>query len=231
MRSPSVRLQPSPVATLVLPAVASLAALLSCTMDPVNAAQESAFAAAEDLGPKENSEFHRPGQDCLACHGPRGNAKPKFSIAGTVFWGTCIDPDAPPDTCIRKTVDNAEVRIVDGENFSRCIRTNCAGNFFIEEGKWASGAPNKKPLFPLLSSVRKVTQEGAAVEQVMSGHIGRSGSCNDCHRTSPFWNSAGQIYLYGKPDQVPASATSEYESCMQNPVAPTEGECLQQVPR
>lgn len=224
----------SPLFSLLLPrglgAVlgTSLVAALclgACTMDPVNSAQEAAQEALPDDGPLPNSEFHRPGQDCMACHGPRGGAKAKFLIAGTVFWGVCIDPEGGPDVCQKKTVAGAEVRIFDAASGKRCVRTNCAGNFFIRDGEWAlRDSRSARPQFPLLSSVRKQTSEGAAVTQVMAGHIGRSGSCNDCHRGSPFWNSAGQIYLYRENGQIPASAETENLACQQNPQPSPENE-------
>lgn len=193
--------------------------VLACTMDPVNSAQEAAQEAQVDEGPIPNSEFHRPGQDCMTCHGPRGSAESKFLIAGTVFWGTCADPkQAGTEVCQRKTAAGVEVRIFDAADGKRCIRTNCAGNFFIREGQWVPrDSSNARPLWPLLSSVRKITSEGAAVTQIMAGHIGRTGSCNDCHRTSPYWNSAGQIFLYRENSQIPASADAEYAACMQSP--------------
>lgn len=200
----------------------------ACTMDPVNAAQEAAFAAQPDEGFQADSEFHRPGQDCLACHGPRGSAEPKMLIAGTVFWGRCLDPAAGPEACAKQTVNRAEVRLVDARGNLRCIRTNCAGNFYIEEGQWSPASKTSRPLFPMLASVRKVTEEGVPVEQRMLGHIGRAGSCNDCHRTAPYWNSVGQVYLYRENDQIPSSANPEYERC-RNEHVPTEpeGDCLQ----
>ncbi|RYZ68360.1 MAG: hypothetical protein EOP08_00755 [Proteobacteria bacterium] len=224
----------SKVASLALFAglAVAFASATACTMDPVGSAQEEGFAQTPDEGFQPNSEFHRPGQDCMACHGPRGTASPKFVVAGTVFWGRCLDPAGGPDKCARQTADRAEVRIVDRDGIQRCIRTNCAGNFFIEEGKWSRDSPQKRPAFPLLSSVRKVTQEGAAIEQIMAGHISRAGSCNDCHRQAPYWNSAGQVYLVRPLDQLPPSATTEYEACRANPPASVpEEDCEQAPPR
>lgn len=188
----------------------------SCTLDPVASAQQAAYEKVEDLGPDNapNTEYHRPGQDCLACHGPRGSANSKFEIAGTVFWSTCLDPEAGPDKCIRTPVDNAEVRIHDRGTSEKCIFTNCSGNFFVRVGEWLPTAPQATALFPLLASVRKVPEEGGEFQMVMQGHISRWGSCNDCHRTSPYWNSAGQIYLTDDPAQVPASAAVAHEACM-----------------
>lgn len=206
-----------PTQALALAMSLGLSALFaaSCTLDPVATAQENAYEEATDYGPADapNSEFHRPGQDCLACHGPRGSAKSKFEIAGTVFWSTCLDPEASPDKCVRTPVDHAEVRIRDARKSDKCIYTNCAGNFFVRVGKWQPTSLEAKPAYPLLSSVRKVPEEGGEFQMVMQGHISRWGSCNDCHRTSPFWNSAGQIYLTDDPAQVPASANAAYAAC------------------
>ncbi len=214
---------------LALGLVVAASAGAACTMDPVNAAQENAFAQQPDDGFQSDSEFHRPGQDCLVCHGPRGGADSKFLIAGTVFWGRCLDRDSQAsEVCAKQTANRAEVRIIDATGTSRCIRTNCAGNFYIREGQWSRASSNARPTFPLLASVRKVTEEGVAVEQRMLGHIGRAGSCNDCHRTEPYWNSVGQVYLYRENDQIPASATSEYERCRaEHPPTSSEEDCLQ----
>lgn len=235
MRGRSSRMPRQPTLTLCLAASLGLSVLggASCTLDPVAAAQEAAFEQEEDFGPLpgSNSEYHRPGQDCMACHGPRGSADSKFEVAGTVFWSTCIDPEAGPDECVRTTVDHAEVRLVDGAGTEKCIYTNCAGNFFVRVGKWQPTSPSATPVFPMLSSVRKKTDEGAAREKIMQGHINRWGSCNDCHRTSPYWNSAGQIFLYDEPEQVPASAGVDFEKCKTVQVSVDDVEQCPRVPQ
>lgn len=206
--------------------VAAVSVGAGCTMDPVGAAREADMERREVPELEPNSEFHRPGQDCIACHGPRGSAKSKFVVAGTVFWSRCLDPEGGPELCNRQGVNRAEVRLIAADDVQRCIRTNCAGNFFIREREWGRGAPDAKPLFPLLTSVRKVTAEGADREKVMAGHIGRTGSCNDCHRVAPFWNSAGQIYLERDIAQVPASAATETQACLDDhPPTPEEEDC------
>ena len=215
MRRPRLRL--SGLALALALGLGVTAGASSCTLDPVAAAQQAAYEDEPDLGldgKAPNTEFHRPGQDCLACHGPRGSAKNKFLVAGTVFWGTCLDPEAGPEKCKRVGVDRAEVRIVSQQGSPHCIHTNCVGNFYVREGFWGRGSKLAKPAYPLLASVRKVSAEGAAYEQIMSGHINRWGSCNECHRTSPYWNSAGQIYLTAANGDIPASADVEAAACV-----------------
>jgi hypothetical protein len=183
--------------------LAAAALLGSCTMDPVAATAEDLAERTEDQGFKADSEYHRPGQPCGDCHGPRGSADSKFVISGTVYWGTC-NSEA---NCSRLTVPNAEVRLRDSRGSVRCVRTNCAGNFFIREGEWQSQTA-EPPLFPLLTTVRKVTDEGQ-IERIMASHVGRANSCNSCHQSPVFWNRVGQIYLVTDNSTIPASARAQ----------------------
>jgi hypothetical protein len=117
--------------------------------------------------------LHRPGQPCLTCHGEAGPSSHTFVIAGTVF--AVQDQSAP--------AEGVNVAMEDSTGSFFTATTNQAGNFFIATGEWS-------PTFPALVSIAK----GQTSEQ-MSTHIGRAGSCADCHTLTPGPTSAGPVYL------------------------------------
>jgi hypothetical protein len=176
----------------------------SCGTDTVH---EGAVAALEAFGEGKypgNTEFHRGGQPCLTCHGPQGPAKTRYVAAGTVYWGTCNPPSGDKvalakrnEWCQLTPAAGAQVRITDSRNVPKCFKTNCAGNFYVSTTAFGSNS-NGAMTFPLLTSVAKIAKVGGvdtAFIKPMGGHIGRAGSCADCHRQEGFADSPGQIYL------------------------------------
>jgi hypothetical protein len=162
----------------------SIIALVRCT-DPVP------DRVVEDQGAEiagfPEGEFHRPGQNCTACHREDGEAESQFTVAGTIF-------SSPADLT---GVHNAEVQLTDSVGTTHIARTNCVGNFFVRPTEWS-------PKFPILVRVRKGT---TAVS--MKSVIGREGSCNACHlakkRTDEeLHRSMPHIALFGGPEPDPS---------------------------
>ncbi len=117
--------------------------------------------------------LHRPGQPCLVCHGEGGPASTQFVIAGTVFESQGkTDP-----------ANGAQVQIEDVMGAFYTATTNEVGNFYITPNQWS-------PTMPLQVQV----SEGKNIE-AMDTHIGRAGSCADCHTSTSGPTSAGPVYV------------------------------------
>jgi hypothetical protein len=116
---------------------------------------------------------HRPGQPCLVCHGGLGPASRQFVMAGTIY-ATQGQPGGD---------DGASVQIedVDGSYFT--ATSNVVGNFFITTDQWS-------PTYP----AQVVVTQGQNSQQMVT-HIGRDGSCADCHMQPPSPTSPGPVYL------------------------------------
>lgn len=225
-----INLHPALALTWPLWATAAVVALGSCVNDPVADTRLTALGDDFPAG-LEETQYHRPGQPCVTCHGKRGSASPKFSVAGTVFWGSCnisktdfADEKIRAEKCDLTPVKNAEVRFVDYLGTPVCAVTNCWGNFTVPDGQIG---------FPFLVSVSKRLDNGdLLVERQMQGHVAREGSCAGCHDNPRRADSPGQIYLFpddertGKvtiPEAARTVLTKERgEACPEPPRA----ECL-----
>lgn len=167
--------------------------LAECTTyDPVHSEAVDALGAEDPNVPQ--GEFHRAGQPCTVCHGPKGPASQQFSIAGTVF--------ATADQKVG--VAGAQVLLVDSLGSSPpggLLVTNCVGNFYISPDIW-------DPAYPVRVAV--ATPETSAQ---MIGHIGREMSCASCHADPAGPTSPGHIYLNTTPQ-------TENTGC---PVSPVVG--------
>lgn len=146
--------------------------------------------AVSSLGPEVNGvgpgPMHRPGQPCLTCHGGKGPGEPEFALGGTVFDG--VDSNRP--------VPNALVRVLGADSRVLELRTNCAGNFWIDSSGFSLAFP-----------------AGAAVttdrsERVMLTAMHRSGACADCHKAEPSSVSPGRLWI--APNQNGGSCTTEW---------------------
>lgn len=141
----------------------------------------------EALGPEvagvEPSEWHRPGQPCLLCHGPYGGAKPEMSVAGTVF--------ATPEKKAKDLVGVEEVVVTITDSFGDVVekKTNCIGNFFITTEEW-------RPGFPLAAKIEYPDPGGGdgTTPAYMATRIGRDGSCAGCHEGPASETSPGAVY-------------------------------------
>jgi len=129
-------------------------------------------------------EFHRPGQPCVLCHGEYLRENPIMSVGGTIYAYPTKTPEEKP-----LPVKGAKVKLTDsfGEQYE--VGTNCAGNFFIETGKWDPAFPIRAEIeYPVpgaLESTKRV---------VMSTRISRDGSCAGCHTANPTQGSPGYVF-------------------------------------
>jgi hypothetical protein len=146
-----------------------------------NPAVDSRIEALGDEDPDvAASEFHRPGQPCVLCHGPYEGATPEISVGGTVF--------AKPNE--RIPVKGATVVITDSKGEFKKTETNCIGNFFWKKEDW-------DPYFPLHVEIEyPVPPDGTTKKaSVMSSRIARDGSCAGCHvDKDPGQDSPGRVW-------------------------------------
>lgn len=115
----------------------------------------------------------RPGDNCLQCHSPGGEASEhRFTAAGTVF----------PSAAAGKSsgVEGAIVRIQRAGGGTIELRTNSAGNFFTSEPLAADPSP-------------VVEFEGRVAE--MGTVAGANGACNRCHTVPPENAAPGRIFV------------------------------------
>ena len=117
----------------------------------------------------------RPGENCLRCHNPLGEAKTRvWSAAGTVF----------PMLDAERTEGVAAVDVVFSDENGKVVTTvttNDVGNFY-------TAAPLPDPFFVRLEF------EGERIEMPCAPP---AGSCNACHSKNPVGFAPGRIYLPG----------------------------------
>jgi hypothetical protein len=181
MMGRSLTLSPLGLALVLLPLAAVAAA---CDADPVHTAAVSALGPEVAGIPK--GEYHRAGQPCVTCHGGEGPASTQFSIAGTIFYGPA-NGNTPPIG-----VGDATVVLEDDTQSQFQVITDCVGNFFIKPGDWPG-----HPQFPVLVTVQG-QPENTNLEVSMQSHIGRDGSCADCHQYPTqlnYFQTPGLIHL------------------------------------
>jgi hypothetical protein len=172
-------------AHLLLAALA--AGCIGTTPEEELADQQGGDPAGED-GPT-----HRPGQRCLACHGPDyAPGEAVFVVAGTVYR-RAGDPAG---------LAGAEVELTDDEGRVVTVTTNSAGNFMLSVGEvdqdrqgegWVG--LSRGLLFPLRVLVRHGGQERA-----MRNVIHREGACAACHdRSGKGAASNGEVFVEEAP--------------------------------
>ncbi|MFO0755277.1 MAG: hypothetical protein U0359_02225 [Byssovorax sp.] len=127
----------------------------------------------------EPSEYHRPGQPCLLCHGPYKGAEPELAIGGTIF---AIPAKSDDDAFT--PVEGVTVTLTDAFRVEKTVKTNCIGNFYIKKDDWDPG-------FPLQA---KIDCGKGTVPRYMSTRISRAGSCADCHTGKQDQGSPGWVY-------------------------------------
>jgi hypothetical protein len=158
------------VCSCLLPCVVAGAFVSSCV-------DETHDAEVKALGPEDPTvppgPLHRPGQPCVTCHGGSGPASQQFSLGGTVYL---VKGQTMPAA-------NATVTIEDSTGAVGTTQTNSAGNFYITVQQW-------QPRYPLWPQVVLGSDT-----QMMSTHIGRDGSCADCHGPTASPTSIGPVYL------------------------------------
>jgi hypothetical protein len=167
----------------VLVAFAALGAcnVVEDVLDPVHDQAVSALGP-ETFGLRKGPT-HRPGQPCLTCHGGQGPGNPELSVAGTVY-------KTQPAT---EWLEGATVTLTDAAGTIRQLTTNRTGNCLIGKNEWT-------PVYPMRV---KVSFGGVSIDMVT--HVGRSGSCADCHTDPTSPTSAGHVYLVANPADFPAA--------------------------
>jgi hypothetical protein len=169
-------------------AIFALLLLGGCNDDPVHASAVAALPA--EVAGIAPGELHRAGQPCLTCHGGEGPASQRLVIGGSVFFG-------PGTNAAAVGTGGVQVLLEDDSQSRFVVTTNCAGNFFIKPEEWPG-----HPQFPIL--VRVVGSAGESIIDVaMQSHIGRSGSCADCHQLSTnenWFQTPGLIHLIPEDD-------------------------------
>jgi hypothetical protein len=152
---------------------------------------EEELADQQGDDPYEEGPTHRPGQRCLACHGPDYTPGGQvFVLAGTIYRRA---DDASGLT-------GAEVEMTDAEGEVIRVTSNKAGNFMVSVGE--GGRPGegwlglaRAPAFPLHVTVRY-----GGAEQTMRNVIHREGACAACHdRHGKGAASNGKVYLEEAP--------------------------------
>lgn len=147
------------------------AASVGASCDPVH------DNAIDALGPEapgvSRGPSHRPGQPCITCHDGAIGDPPKFSVAGTIYVNE-NDLVAANGAVVTLTDDN-------GKQYSTAA--NQAGNFYVTPSEF-------DPVYPM-----KVLVTYDKIDVKMTSHVGRDGSCADCHK-DPFGpTSAGHIFI------------------------------------
>jgi hypothetical protein len=146
----------------------AFATVLACD-DPVHDAEVDALGPENGTpGPK-----HRPGQPCLTCHGGSGPGSAHYAIAGTVYTSKL---DLQP-------LSGCDVELTDSRGETKHAISNDAGNFYLTSDEWQPIAPIHVKLTYL-----QITAE-------MGTHIGRDGSCADCHFDPQSAGSPGHVFL------------------------------------
>jgi hypothetical protein len=157
-----------------VPALGAALGLACC----VNETHELAVQALGGEAPGvSRGPLHRPGQPCLVCHGVDGPASKRFVVAGTIYAEQGTTNPAPGAQAV--------IEDINGSVFA--ATANEAGNFYVTPDEWA-------PTFPAQVQVVQ-----GANNQPMLTHIGRDGSCADCHTQSPGPDSAGPVYTIAAP--------------------------------
>jgi len=133
------------------------------------------------LGPEQPGvppgPTHRPGQPCVTCHGGSGPAKSQFSIGGTVY-----ETQGQLTPSVGSTV---VIEDIDG-NVWTTSPTNSAGNFYVYLSDFAPHYPTQPTVVP----------EDGSQTILMATHIGRDGSCADCHANPAGPSSPGPVYSH-----------------------------------
>ncbi|MFO0662935.1 MAG: hypothetical protein U0174_03235 [Polyangiaceae bacterium] len=149
----------------------TLGALLGSCMDPVHSDAVDALGG-ETRGVRAGPE-HRPGQPCLVCHGGDGPGSPEWSAAGTAYT---TRGGADP-------LSGATVVLTDAKGVEQRLKTNRAGNFYIEARRW-------QPTYPLRARI-----ESGSEKVEMQSLINGPSSCATCHHGAGSANSVPPIYL------------------------------------
>jgi hypothetical protein len=137
------------------------------------------------LGPEQGSPgpTHRAGQPCITCHGGSGPAHLQLSVGGTVYLNQGGGPPAP----------GASVTVEDIDGHTYTMAANETGNVFVSLSAFAPHYPTQMT----------VTSADGTLSLQMLTHVGRDGSCADCHTATLGPNSPGPVYVNATPISLP----------------------------
>jgi hypothetical protein len=165
---------------VAIPIALAFAATLACN-DPTH--DEAVVALGPEPPGDHPGPTHRAGQPCLTCHGGSGPASSHFSIGGTVY---AVQGQKDP-------MPGVLVTITDIDSSKRTVKSNSAGNFYLTVADWQPAAPLHVQI--VCNSSKAPTQMGT--------HIGRDGSCADCHFDPPGRDSPGRVFVAVDPGDLP----------------------------
>jgi hypothetical protein len=179
---------------------------LSGCPSPVNDdAIERLGGECPDVAP---SEFHRPAQPCVLCHGDYQGDSPLLALGGTVY---------ATRQSTNKPVAGARVEITDANGETRAASTNCVGNFQIAADDWQPAFPLHVELFCPDGDDMTTTdwsRKALTHRVVMGSRVARDGSCGGCHVHPTSIASPGLVYCYttdpGYPSITPQGCPQGY---------------------
>lgn len=158
------------------------------------------------------SEFHRPGQPCVLCHGEYERQGPIMAIGGTIF---ATKAQATP-------VEGAEILLTDANGTSppNPVMSNCIGNFFVDADDWT-------PAYPLHAEIICPDPDSPDEPRrlVMGTRIARDGSCAGCHfdRPGAHKDSPGWIYCAVTSPMNPYTVRDTCQGRSNDSLCPTSG--------
>ncbi|MFI5297042.1 MAG: hypothetical protein ACHREM_03010 [Polyangiales bacterium] len=117
---------------------------------------------------------HRAGEPCLTCHDGSLGDPSAFTVAGTIY----IDADS------KSAAVGAKILLTSIDGSSYTATTNSVGNFYVQSKQFT-------PNYPMSVTV---TYE-ARPTTIMVSHVGRDGSCADCHTDPAGPSSAGHVFV------------------------------------
>jgi cytochrome c553 len=157
-----------------------LAFVLGCDGEPdegdlvAEVSTDECLSGRKWIGGDEESARMHPGGDCIGCHEREGEG-PRYLVAGTVYESV-----AELDDCFGLAA--ALVEITDAEGREWSLRTNDAGNFFIED--------HDGPL--ALPYTAKVVFDGMELAMATPQS---DGACATCHTENGANQAAGRIFV------------------------------------
>jgi hypothetical protein len=155
-----------------------------------SACEQDDDAQSTDSVQTEPGPTMRPGDNCLRCHNPLGQAARRpWSAAGTVF--PTLDAERTEGVPgVTVSIEDAEGQLV------VTLVTNEAGNFYTD-------AALPDPFFVSLEN------EG---ERIAMPCAPPAGSCNACHSPNPVGYAPGRIYVPGAHPDAGAFDCEDWEA-------------------
>ena len=119
----------------------------------------SVFKGAVAFAPRNGSNSHNAGRDCMSCHRNGGDEAPRFALGGTLYDGA------------GKAVGGAEVRLLDANGKATSVYTGTNGTFFINGTGFVA---------PAWVGVRNAT---IVRDMITTLQASNGGACSSCHCT------------------------------------------------